>query len=143
VHQHNTAGTHHDVIRLDLSTPDTDADGMSDDWELATFGDLSHDAVSDTDSDGIPDLAEFVAGTDPLDPQSPFRISVNGSFAAGPGVVLQWPSKTRQTFTVERASSASGPFTALKTGIPATPPGNSFSDSAASGEARFYRVRIE
>lgn len=143
VHQHNTAGTHHDVIRLDLSTPDTDGDGMPDSWELATFGDLSHDAVSDTDSDGIPDLAEFLAGTDPLDPQSPFRISVNGSFAAGPGVALQWPSKTGQTFTVERASSASGPFTALKTGIPATPPGNSFSDSAASDEARFYRVRIE
>lgn len=143
VHQHNTAGTHHDVIRLDLSTPDTDGDGMPDTWELATFGDLSHDAASDADGDGIPDLAEFLAGTDPLDPQSPFLVAVNSSSVGGAGVVLQWPSKTRQTFTVERSSSALGPFSPVKTGISATPPGNTFRDSSASDEARFYRVRIE
>jgi len=37
---------------------DGDGDGMDDDWENATFGDLTHDATTDAD--------EFLAGTDPL-----------------------------------------------------------------------------
>ena len=44
---------------------DSDMDGMPDDWENAGFGDLSHDGTLDTDSDGLSDLQEFHANTDP------------------------------------------------------------------------------
>jgi len=49
----------------ETSTTDTDGDGMDDNWELANFGDLSHDGTGDTDGDGLSDLAEFQNGTDP------------------------------------------------------------------------------
>lgn len=46
---------------------DSDADGIADEWEQANFeGDLNTaDAASDTDGDGLPDLAEFLINSDP------------------------------------------------------------------------------
>jgi hypothetical protein len=50
--------------------PDADFDGLSDDWERLHFGSLSR-AGSNTDYDGngTDDLTEFVAGTDPVNPE--------------------------------------------------------------------------
>jgi hypothetical protein len=56
---------------LDSGTPypDTDHDGMADEWEMAHFGHLdrgsSADTSSDFDGDGYTDLEEFLNGTDP------------------------------------------------------------------------------
>ncbi len=44
---------------------DSDYDGMEDSWETTNFGDLSHDGTTDTDNDGLTDLEEFDAATDP------------------------------------------------------------------------------
>lgn len=44
---------------------DDDSDEMPDDWEVETFGDMSRDGTGDYDSDGITDLDEYLAGTDP------------------------------------------------------------------------------
>jgi len=46
--------------------PDADADGMSDTWETAKFGDLSRNGKSDYDGDSYLDLEEFLNATDPL-----------------------------------------------------------------------------
>ena len=45
---------------------DGDGDGMDDAWEVATFGDASHDSTTDADADGATDYEEFMNGTDPL-----------------------------------------------------------------------------
>ena len=52
-----------------LSTPDdTDADGLTDAWEIANFGDiLQQDGSGDPDADWGSNLAEEAAGTDPND----------------------------------------------------------------------------
>ncbi|MDQ8205895.1 Ig-like domain-containing protein [Coraliomargarita sp. SDUM461003] len=44
---------------------DSDSDGMSDDWELLFFGDLTRDGLGDFDSDGILDRYEWQFSTDP------------------------------------------------------------------------------
>lgn len=46
----------------------SDGDAMPDEWEIVHFGDLSHDGGLDTDGDGMTDLEEFRAGTDPIAP---------------------------------------------------------------------------
>lgn len=46
----------------------SDGDAMPDEWEIVHFGDLSHDGGFDTDGDGMTDLEEYRAGTDPIAP---------------------------------------------------------------------------
>lgn len=51
------------VFSFDLSNLDSDLDGLPDAWEMAIFGDLTHDPTTDTDGDGIPDVQEVKNGT--------------------------------------------------------------------------------
>jgi hypothetical protein len=46
---------------------DVDRDGLPDHWEWAYFASLQKDGLADSDADGLADLEEFRAGTDPLD----------------------------------------------------------------------------
>jgi len=49
------------VFAVDLydGTPDTDTDGLDDDWETNYFGDLSSTTSADPDSDGLTNLEEY------------------------------------------------------------------------------------
>lgn len=54
---------------------DSDNDGIPDWWEMLHFGNLTTaDATSDSDSNGVSDLAEYIAGTDPNNPTDFFRV---------------------------------------------------------------------
>ena len=49
-----------------LAAPgDTDGDNLPDAWELTYFGNLGQDGAADFDGDGVTNLEEFLAGTDP------------------------------------------------------------------------------
>jgi hypothetical protein len=66
-----TGETYVDGISVTTDRPlglSSDGDALPDEWEIAHFGDLSHGGSEDTDGDGMDDLAEFRAGTDPLAP---------------------------------------------------------------------------
>ena len=49
---------------------DADGDRMADEWEMKHFGDLSRDGSEDTDQDGLVDLDEYEAGTEPTEEDS-------------------------------------------------------------------------
>lgn len=55
--------------------PDSDSDGIDDTWEMTHFADLSNDAHSDHDNDGVTLLGEYLSGTDPTDRNS--KLSFN------------------------------------------------------------------
>jgi len=58
-----------DDLRITTSRPlglSSDGDALPDEWEIEHFGELSHDGSEDSDGDGMSDLVEFRAGTDPL-----------------------------------------------------------------------------
>jgi len=59
-----------------VAPTDSDADGMPDAWELNHFGNLAHDGTDDFDGDGISDLAEFLAGSDPRNGNDGLRVEL-------------------------------------------------------------------
>ncbi|MBL9127575.1 MAG: hypothetical protein JNL97_08010 [Verrucomicrobiales bacterium] len=60
---------------------DSDGDLLPDDWERLRHGSLAGGADADADRDGLPDLAEWEAGTDPMFAED--RIAVHRSPATG------------------------------------------------------------
>src|SRR5262249_51538064 len=64
------------VINIQGPFLDADQDGIPDYWEVAHGLSASDtaDAGADADGDGLTNLQEFQAGTDPLDPSSALQI---------------------------------------------------------------------
>jgi len=86
---------------------DADSDAMGDDWELLYFGSAHASnalAEADVDLDGMVNYAEYVAGTDPLDGQSVFRISSIDP-SNGSALLLAWSSTTNRTYRVLSSSN--------------------------------------
>jgi hypothetical protein len=135
--------------RIDLvlgSLPsDTDGDGLADAWEQQYFGGLSANAGDDPDGDGMSNLREYRAGTNPTNPQSRFEIVEVKALATG--VQVRWSSQSNHTYIVRRAASlmtTPSSYQAIQSGIPATPPLNVFLDtSAAANATQFYLIEVE
>lgn len=75
-----------------------------------TGTDLSLD-TTDTDGDGVSDLEEIAAGSDPLDPAASDQVQISGTYVNGSGdVVVEWhvyanPPGAAVEFTVESSPS--------------------------------------
>ncbi|MDB6053811.1 MAG: glycoside hydrolase family 18 [Verrucomicrobiales bacterium] len=118
-------------------------DGIPASWRQQYFGagyltDPRVSADADPDNDGSTNLQEFIAGTNPLDPSSGFRIS----FRAIP--LLSWTSIVNSNYNIlRRISLNSGAFTTVAT-IKATNTTTTFIDLEA-GEASsqfFYTIQL-
>lgn len=119
---------------------DTDDDGMDDSWELAYFRTLAHDGNGDFDGDGMTDLHEYLAGTDPGDPASALTFV---SITAGDSVTLGINLSAGHTYTVQyRDSLGSGTWQTLTNLPPAAVSGPVFVTDATTGgnSTRFYRM---
>jgi hypothetical protein len=122
------------------ATDDTDLDGMDDDWETAFFGDLGQVATNDFDSDGQHNLAEYIAGTNPTNPASYFKIS-GASSAPGTGFILHWPATSNRIYNVYRSDNLTyTDFLPMETNI--TFPRSSSTDSTHNAQG-FYRIDVQ
>lgn len=131
-----------DIFVAQLQLPDSDDDGLPDDWELTYFNTLDRDGTEDSDGDGLSDLDEFRAGTSPVNSSSILRaIAVTGVgsgtttvlWSAVPGRTYQVQS--RDTFSEAGWANVGGPVTATGTGA-------SVADAVPGDPDRFYRVLL-
>lgn len=127
---------------------DEDEDGISDDWEMTYFENLtSADSLSDYDKNGVSDLAEFMSGTNPTDPQDCLMLDFdeNGmvSFEARTAAGYGYENRERIYSLQYREDLASGEWVDVSGMDQIVAEGQPVQFETASSERRgFYRTRI-
>ena len=90
---------------------DTNGNGLADSWEADYFGaGVVVDPNGDPDLDGMSNLQEWIAGTDPLDGASYLKID---SLSVGTGATLNFGAISNRTYTVFSADAIGGPWLKL------------------------------
>ncbi len=122
--------------------PDTDSDGLPDEWETAhgfNPADAS-DAAQDQDGDGTSNLAEYQSGTHPADRDS--MLKVQTLTQADGQVVVSFPAAANQTYTVEASNGLGVSSWEKVTDVVAMPADRTatVTDPRGGEAARFYRV---
>jgi glycosidase len=128
---------------------DTDTDGVPDWWMLGYFDHpTGQDADQsrtheDSDGDGRSTLDEFLAGTDPLDADSAFRIT--DIRVSGNDLAILWTTGPNKTNQLERSGAPNDGAPWNNVGDPVFTTGfaTNQTDFGATGVSeRFYRIRL-
>lgn len=93
-----TTGTYGFVV-MERDFADNDHDGMADAWERTEMGSTNPPATGvngDMDGDGVDNLSEFLAGTDPSNELS--RLEITAIAPTGTGARVVWQSAPLRTY---------------------------------------------
>jgi len=135
--------TNNSAQRVVEITGDNDHDGLPDVWEdqngLSSLD--AGDATRDPDHDGHTSLQEFIAGTDPNDPQSVLRAVVTVQPSE---VQVRFLTVIDKLYVVEAAPAPGGPWQPISNELLGD--GDTavvFDFDFVLNEQRFYRVRVQ
>jgi hypothetical protein len=125
------------VVQADL-----DGDHIADSWELMNGFSTNNaaDALLDFDGDGVSNLEEFRAGTDPRDPSSYFKVERITAGLAG-GTVLQFGAGSNRSYSVQYSGLEDLNWQGL-TNLFSRPTNwkATVTDPASASDRRFYRL---
>ena len=132
------------VLGTSPTNADTDGDGISDGDELqfGRLGQVTDPLNADSDGDGVSDLEEAIAGTDPNSATSLFKcLEISATNLPAPGKIVRWPSVTGRVYSIYASTNLMiSDFGILTSGVTATPPYNTYTDTLSSGAAGFYWI---
>ncbi|MEY2409104.1 MAG: hypothetical protein QOF48_1774, partial [Verrucomicrobiota bacterium] len=119
---------------------DSDANGLPDSWESGYFGaGAVVNPADDPDLDGMSNLQEYIAGTDPSDGASYLRMETP-SRGPGSGATLSFGAISNRTYTITSSDALGGPWFKLTDVFARS---NNHVESIfdpTPGTNRFYRV---
>lgn len=135
----------HAFVRTDSLRrgPDSDGDGLPDDWERQMAGNLTTlDGSGDPDHDGLNNAAEYIADTHPLDTNSGLRITQFLAAASGTSDTITWSSRPTRLYRLQERSDLNPGFPWSASDLIAPDAGASttrtFTDDLAP--RRFFRI---
>lgn len=120
---------------------DVNLNNVPDDWEEENFGEeYEVTATSDLDEDGVPDVQEFIAGTDPTDPADRLELITEESkpTGSGDGLVLRWASVSNRYYHILSKTNLLEQYFLVTSGLFATPPVNVYTSDIPAGAGPFY-----
>ena len=138
-------GPHTVTLAFDqgIDNPDTDSDGLPDDWESTNFGNLGQLANGDPDNDRLTNLQEYAVGSNPNSASSGMpTVEVSGTTASG--FTITFPTVAGRTYQVvgtENLAGTSWP------NIGSSIQGDGFDhtvrdSSSINSSSKFYKVKI-
>jgi hypothetical protein len=134
------------VLQTDTLSPGLiGANGLPLAWQLEYFGNTNVNANANPDGDGMSNLQEYLAGTNPNDSKSTLRITAVSANTIGSTASLTWTSvPSRLYYVEERTNLTTGAWaTNLTLGVVSPDVGStttrSLTDSAVT--KRFFRVQ--
>ena len=132
----------------DPTSRDSDSDGISDGWEVrySLSPTNSTDGALDPDNDSYSSEEEFIAGTDPTNALSFFKLDneVLGPSALSP--VIQWQGSADRTYSVYYTDDHLGKMPSwlmLISNVNGIGGSLSVTDQTAGVDCRMYRVTVE
>ena len=123
---------------------DSDHDGLPDAWELLNFGHLGLDPNADADGDGRSNLQEYLAGTDPNDPNDLLVFTAYNTTPGGTSASFTWNSQWSRFYYLEETLNLQPPISWYDSGLGLIWPGAPSTTrvlSDTNAPQRFYRVR--
>ena len=133
-------------VQTDTISPGALAsDGLPMAWLLQNFGTTNVDANADPDHDGMSNMQEYLAGTDPNNPNSVLRITAESFSSGGTSAMLTWDSVMTRYYYIQKTPGLGSPvWTDSGLGLVAPSIGSTttagFTDT--NTPVRFYRVQV-
>jgi hypothetical protein len=121
---------------------DLDNDGISDSWERRFGLDLqnSTDATLDSDNDGATNLAEFLAGTYPLEPNS--RLEIRDTIRANNVVSFRFSTVPQKFYVAEYVAALTSTYWLPLATVGGDGAEKSVAETNALALQGFYRIRV-
>jgi len=124
-----------DAVTVKTWGADLNGDGLPDDWQTLNWGKHWPDANADSDMDGATNLEEFLAGTDPTDPNSILKLRMS---SRPQGMYIEWNTEPGNYYQLQITSDFK---TWRNIGSPRFAPSTTDSLPATDpGQVRYYRV---
>ena len=129
------------LSRQALPLLDADGDGLLNGWEQLHYGDsISAVATADDDGDGVDNLHEQAADTDPKSANSVLKFT---AIQVGNGqVTLTWKGGQAVRQVLKRASQLSGPWTSIYTNNPPTAITNALTLPIPVSSTSIFRIEL-